>query len=170
MRPRKYNFKYSRQEQEEAGPRLKFWGRPRGDWRRHWGAGRQAAAGRPTATKLRGNPLLSGNLFFFKEKSSLTSFCFFLKAIIIWPYWKFINGYFYWFRWDEMALTLRLACLSVSWSASLTLQGDHNKLAEGTAIVINHGYAIFTLQIISKQHLTVDEYQTKNLTRGENQN
>ena len=70
-RPPKYNFKYSRQEQEEAGPRLKFWGRPRGDWRRHWGAGRQAAAGRPTATKLRGNPLLSGNLFFFLKKSHL---------------------------------------------------------------------------------------------------
>ena len=63
-RPTKYNFKYSRKGQEEAGPRLKFWGRPRGDWRRHWGAGRQAAAGRPMATKLRGNPLLRGNLFF----------------------------------------------------------------------------------------------------------
>ena len=55
-----------------------------------------------------------------------------------------------------MALTLRLACLSVSWSASLTLQGDHNKLAEGTAIVINHGYAIFTLQIIDFQHEAID--------------
>ena len=42
-----------------------------------------------------------------------------------------------------MALTLRLACLSVSWSASLTLQGDHNKLAEDTTIAIHHGYHLY---------------------------